>query len=139
MKKAYAKNVELLEVKDQPERVGREARMEGEELEVSDGYHTFDELYDHRITLFIALCKQLTHQPYDNDAKFGVWRSKRHSDGSMFDGWYVMGIGFEPGLQVTYHLPLARWEEASFAQILEVAPDFDGHTSSDVLERLKDL
>ena len=27
-------------------------------VEASDGYHTFEELYDHRITLFIALCKQ---------------------------------------------------------------------------------
>lgn len=28
-----------------------------DEMEVSDGYHTFDELYDHRITLYIALCR----------------------------------------------------------------------------------
>lgn len=27
-------------------------RAEGENLEVSDGYHTFDELYEHRIRLF---------------------------------------------------------------------------------------
>lgn len=26
--------------------------------EVSDGYHTFDELYEHRVALFIALCNQ---------------------------------------------------------------------------------
>lgn len=25
----------------------------------SDGFHTFEELYDHRITLFIALCHNL--------------------------------------------------------------------------------
>jgi len=39
----------------------------------SDGYHTFDELYDHRITLFIALCRFV-----DNRVFIGgeVWRSK---------------------------------------------------------------
>ncbi len=37
-----------------------------------DGYHTFDELYDHRITLYISLCKQIVRQPYDNEGKFFV-------------------------------------------------------------------
>lgn len=26
---------------------------------VSDGYHTFKELYEHRVTLFVALCNSL--------------------------------------------------------------------------------
>lgn len=102
--------------------------------EISDGYHTFGELYDHRITLYIALCRWVQ--------QFGtadVWRSRKHSDGSSFDGWFVLGIFSRKGLQITYHLPNARWQECDFANYLAVAPEFDGHTSNDVLERLKRL
>ena len=100
----------------------------------SDGYHTFNELYDHRITLFLALCAHIANG-------YGyVWRSKLHSDGSSFDGWFVMGIGAEPGEQITYHLPMSRWEEAAtIGRELSRAPEFDGHTSADVITRLKAL
>lgn len=105
-----------------------------EETSVFDGYHTIEELYDHRITLFIALARE-------RDARFTqeVWRSKINGDGSVWDGWFVMGIGRAPGDQITYHLPLSRWDETNFADTLDKAPDFDGHTSQDVLERLKKL
>lgn len=107
---------------------------------ISDGYHTFGELYDHRITLWIALCRELRgNLAYPVGAKAKVWRSKLHSDGSRFDGWFVLGIGKQPGEQITYHLPMSRWDETDFAYTLERAPEFDGHTSADVLERLKSL
>lgn len=98
---------------------------------ISDGYHTFGELYEHRNSLFIALCKAHPELP--------AWRSKLHSDGTGFDGWFVLGLGKENGQQISYHLPLSMWEETNFAQTLEKALDFDGHTSKDVLERLKSL
>lgn len=106
-----------------------------------DGYHTFDELYDHRLTLFIALCKQIQNQPYNDDSRFWVWRSKNHSDGELAFGgeWFVLGIAKKQGEQITYHLPLSRWEETSFAETLDRAPEWDGHTSDDVLQRLKSL
>lgn len=102
--------------------------------EFFDGYHTIDELYDHRITLFIALARE-------RDARFSqeVWRSKVNGDGSVWDGWFVMGIGRAPGDQITYHLPLSRWPETEFCETLDKAPDFDGHTSADVIERIKNL
>jgi hypothetical protein len=28
--------------------------------DISDGYHTFKELYDHRVKLFVALCNAIT-------------------------------------------------------------------------------
>lgn len=100
----------------------------------SDGYHTFNELYDHRISLFIALCAEV-----DARTPTGyVWRSKKHSDGSAIDGWFVMGIGTQPGDQITYHLPLSRWDETEWLGTeCPMAPEFDGHTSADVLQRLK--
>ncbi len=106
----------------------------------SDGYHTFKELYDHRITLYILLCKQIAQQPYCDDAKWGIWRSKRHSDGELCFGTgtqFVLGIGQEKGMQITYHIPVERWGETEFAETLEQAPEYDGHTSDNVIERLK--
>lgn len=102
--------------------------------QISDGYHTFGELYEHRITLFIALCKALQRFTIHL-----VWKSRKHSDGSAIEGWFVMGINQLEGNQITYHLPDSKWDETEFADELSVAPKFDGHTSADVLERLAKL
>lgn len=103
--------------------------------QISDGYHTFDELYEHRIVLFIALAGRFSY--YEGPDMPSVWRSKVHSDNSIWEGWFILGIGTEPGEQITYHLPESKWEECNFATTLDKAPTFDGHTSADVLERLK--
>lgn len=106
---------------------------------LSDGYHTFDELYEHRIRLWIALCKYFIQGKASYDSR-NVWITKLHSDGSKIDGWFVMGIGKEKGNQITYHLPISYWDECEkTAQVLDKAPEFDGHTSADVLERIKNL
>lgn len=99
---------------------------------VSDGYHTFNELYDHRIALYIALCNSLCDEYF-------VWRSVTHSDGSMFDGWFVLGINENPGEQITYHLPMSVWDKCRFALTPSKVPEFDGHTSEDVLKRIASL
>lgn len=105
----------------------------------SDGYHTFDELYAHRIRLWITVCSLVAGHPlYCADDKDLVWMSAKHSDDSVIDGWFVLGIGVEAGKQITYHLPNSYWAEcAAFAVIRQAAPEFDGHTSSDVLKRMK--
>lgn len=102
---------------------------------ISDGYHTFDELYEHRCTLWIALCKIIERT---NEFSY-VWRTHLHSDGSKFDGWFVLGIGEDKGEQMTYHLPIGKWNECSFAIPIDKAPEFDGHTSADVLKRISTL
>jgi hypothetical protein len=111
--------------------------------EISDGYHTFNELYEHRFVLFIALCKRIWigHEDTLNyhGSRFHVWRSKVHSDGDMYAGWFIMGISKFPGHQISYHLPIARWKECNFADTLSSAPQFDGHTSADVLKRIARL
>ena len=114
----------------------------GDEMEDCncDGYHTFDELYEHRIVLFITLCRIIYNDPqYQIGQKADIWRSKLHYDGTSFEGWFILGIGINDGEQITYHLPLSKWEETEFADTREKAPEFDGHTSDDVLERLKKL
>lgn len=119
---------------DQPE-VKNIIALGGEEMEVSDGYHTFSELYEHRIALFIAFCREYQRDRYDGT----VWRSKLHSDGSMLNDWFILGIDKEKGKQISYHLPLSKWDDVSFAETLEKAPEWDGHTPVDVLKRLKEL
>jgi len=62
---------------------------------ISDGYHTFDELYDHRITLWIALCRlSALHAatgpvPDENP----TWRAVPDQDNEMFgrSGFYMHG------------------------------------------------
>lgn len=102
---------------------------------VSDGYHTFDELYEHRVVLWMALCRIVV----DMEDLGYVWRSQIHSDGSAFDGWFVLGMGYRQGTQMTYHVPMKYWDSCAFARTVSRAPRFDGHTSGDVLARLKTI
>lgn len=101
---------------------------------ISDGYHTFGELYEHRIINFMMLCA-FVNLYTDRD----VWKSKLHHDGTNYPGWFIMGIGTTKGQQISYHLPEKYWEASSMATSYEKAPEWDGHTSTDVLERLKKL
>lgn len=95
---------------------------------ISDGYHTFDELYEHRHALFLALMKS---RPY------GPWISKLHADGSSMDGWFIAGMELRTG-PITYHLPMLLWDLAvkTEAKVRERGPEWDGHTSQDVVARL---
>lgn len=105
-----------------------------EQMQVTDGYHTMDELYEHRIGLYITLCNQLEGNNHPE-----IWRSKLHSDGTGFSEWYILGINFEAGKQITYHIPMSRWDDTSTITELPKAPKWDGHTPADVLERLKTI
>lgn len=97
--------------------------------EISDGYHTFDELYEHRCTLFLALMKATPELS---------WISTLHDDGSEFFGWFIAGMNLPTGT-VTYHLPDGMWSLAceTGAKQIERAPKWDGHTSADVVNRLQ--
>ena len=92
---------------------------------VKDDYHTMDELYDHRTILFAIVCKQHSTSS---------WKSKRHSDGTSEDGWFIAGIETPYG-QITYHQKMEYWEYFDCKE-LEKAPKYDGHTPEDVLYRL---
>jgi hypothetical protein len=97
---------------------------------VSDGFHTFNELYEHRCVLFAALMK--THPDMS-------WRARKHDDGSCFEGWFIAGMHLPTG-DITYHLPDKMWELFDNAGIetLDKAPLWDKHTSRDVIKRIED-
>jgi len=111
--------------------------------QVSDGYHTFGELYEHRVALFILAARFFMELGRLNNDVAGankvIWRSRKHSDGTEWEGWFIMGIGTEPGHQITYHLPTSQWERTDFAPTRDIAPEWDGHTSADALDRLYEL
>lgn len=92
---------------------------------ISDGYHSFDELYYHRMMLFAALCK--SH-------KSKGWKSWKHHDGSMFDNYFIVGINTEEG-DFTYHYHQDYWNLFEVKE-LSNAPQWDGHTSEDVTRLL---
>lgn len=104
----------------------------GKDIQISDGYHTFDELYNHRIELYLTVCRLVCTEKY-------VWKSKKHHDGNSYRGWFVLGIHKKKGEQITYHLPMDRWDDADFAETLNRAPEFDGHTPKQVIKRLSYL
>ena len=60
---------------------------------LSDGYHTYNELYDHRRILFSIICAQHHER---------AWKSKLHADGTMFEDMFIVGINTPQG-QFTYH------------------------------------
>jgi len=68
--------------------------------QVSDGYHTFDELYDHRVKLMIALMVQASNAGYE-----AGW-SKNHSDGKpcFGGGWVITWVVAPNGEEVRYHM-----------------------------------
>lgn len=95
--------------------------------DVSDGFHTFKQLYYQRMMLFAALVKQ-------NRDK--AWKSLRHEDGELCfgGGWFVVGIDTPEG-SYTYH-----YEDKYFGIFdcieLEYAKHWDGHTEEDVTRLL---
>ena len=103
---------------------------------ISDGYHTFGELYEHRITLFVTLAKQLLKR---KSFKLPIWKTRLHDDGVEWQGWFIVGIGEKAGEQISYHLPSSKWEACAFIPERARAPKWDGHTANDVLERLEKL
>lgn len=92
--------------------------------EISDGYHTFDELYYHRMVLFAMIC---------NTYKQKAWKSLKHSDGTMFDNYFIVGITTPRG-NYTYHYDVQYWDYFEVKE-LDYALTWDGHKPNDI-ERL---
>ena len=101
----------------------------GRVQDYSDGYHTFEELYDHRMFLFLIICNT------EEYSKF-AWKSKLHDDGTMYDNYFIVGVTTPKG-DFTYHYDMKHWNKFN-VKVLERAPKWDGHTSDDIT-RLESL
>ena len=97
--------------------------------DISDGYHTFNELYHHRAVLFSVIC---------NSNKDLAWKSKKHSTGDMYDGMFIVGIKTPKG-QATYHYDIEPYWDIFKIKELYRAPKWDGHTPDDAIRRIASL
>ena len=97
--------------------------------DTSDGYHTFNELYHHRAVLFSVIC---------NERPEVAWKSKRHHDGTMYDGMFIVGIDTPEG-QATYHYDINPYWNLFRVKELELAPEWDGHTPDEAIQRIGTL
>lgn len=97
--------------------------------EISDGYHTFNELYHQRAILFATIVNQNSDR---------AWKSYKHEDGKYcFDKngeWFIVGIDTPQG-SYTYHYEKKYWDVFKCKE-LECAKHWDGHTEKDVIRLL---
>lgn len=91
--------------------------------DLSDGCHTFNQLYYQRMMLFAVLVRVYK--------KF-AWKSHRHEDGELCfnGGWFVVGIDTPQG-SYTYHYEDKYWDMFDCEE-LPVGRHWDGHTEEDV-------
>ncbi len=100
--------------------------------EVSDGYHTFDELYRYRMLLQAAWLNDY-YQNYGD-----VIKSWRHSDGELCFGkedYFVVVVQLPTG-QVSNHYKGEYWDLFNVTDA-EYAPEYDGHTPQEAADRIE--
>ncbi len=105
--------------------------------ECSDGYHTFAELYEHRLALNVALFNLLSVQIWNDSLDNIVVKSKLHHDGTMFEGGYFVVACRNP--QLSYHYKLEHWDKFKIPEVERVPWAYDGHTPQDTIIRLLNL
>ena len=94
---------------------------------VSDGHHSFEELYYHRMVLFSIICNQNRER---------AWKSWLHADGSMYEDYFIVGITTPEG-DYSYHYHKDYWDKFKVSE-LKNAPAWDGHKPEEI-ERLYSL
>lgn len=95
--------------------------------DLSDGFHTFRQLYYQRMMLFATIVKQ---------NKDKAWKSLRHEDGELCfgGGWFIVGIDTPEG-SYTYHYE-NKYFDLFDCEILDYGKHWDGHTEKDVTRLL---
>ena len=112
--------------------------------DMSDGYHTFNELYRYRMLYNAALFKtirlwQMSSLSGDGDAfALQIGKSKRHHDGTepFGGGWFVVWVTLPDGSVIFNHYRMEYWDLFS-ADEYDTAPEWDGSTpeqEADMLE-----
>ena len=116
-------NLAIKKINDQIENYKKETGNSVDDI--SDGYHSFGDLYKHR-TYLLALAT--IHMPY-------AWKARVHEDGTMYDDMFVVGFPTPTGM-VTYHCDNEFWNDFK-VPVIPHAPHFDGYSDKDVLDREK--
>ena len=95
-----------------------------------------DDKVEHIYALFIALCASIHYNRALWRIPRLVWRSRCDTDGQSLGDSFMLGLFDKPGKQIAYVLPMRLWEKTSFATLLDRSPEWDRHTSQDVIDRL---
>lgn len=105
---------------------------------VSDGYHTFEELYEFRKVYNAALFNEWGKSEILRD--YYVHKSWRHHDGELCfgGGWFIVVAKLPTG-QISNHYEAKDWSLFNIPEEEKALFEFDGHTPQDVLARLKAL
>ena len=90
---------------------------------ISDKWHTFDDLYYHRMVLTQCFSETLP--------KEYSWKSKLHEDGTMFEDDFIIGFSRPDIGNYSYHYNMKYWDLFDVKE-LEHAPKYDGHTPDDI-------
>lgn len=101
--------------------------------DTSDGYHTFNELYEHRNLLFLLAVNELAWNHTDIQT-YSYWVEEH------YPGWDLVVLQGKTFAQISYHVPVSL--RAGYENTLpkrKSDSDYDGHTSHDVIVRLKQL
>jgi len=99
----------------------------------SDGYHTFNELYEFRKAYNVALFNE-----WAANGKCSVHKSWRHHDGELCfgGGWFIV-VAVLPQGQISNHYEAKDWDLFRIQETAKALFEFDGHTGLDVIARLK--
>jgi len=102
---------------------------------ISDGYHTFDELYDMRMQYNAALFNE-----WAEGGKHNVHKSTCHYDGEecFGGGWFIVVAELPTG-QISNHYEIKHWDLFNIPSFDKAQIPFDEHTTKDVLLRLDAL
>lgn len=122
------------------------AILTGDETgKLSDGRHTFDELYRIRALYHAAFVNAWTHHVPDGLEGPRTVKSWKHSDGELCfgGGWFIVvthlwdGEDGKPSGQISNHYPATDWDLFQVPEV-ELPPTYDGHTTEEAAERLED-
>lgn len=106
---------------------------------VSDGHHTFGELYHYRMLYNAMAANLLAADPLGQiDGFISVCKSRKHSDGEYPFGdpnWFIVVMTLPTG-QVSNHYRLEHWDLFSDVPEVELPPEYDGHNSEEAAKRL---
>ncbi len=113
--------------------------------DISDGYHTFNELYDIRLAYNVALFNMLYNM--DNSNKYTIFKAKKHFDGTMWDNYFiVVGIlpVYDSNNKITYkqisnHYDIKHWNKFKIPSYETSPIEYDGHTTQNCIDTLINL
>ena len=129
--------------------------------ELSDGYHTYDELYDFRKMYNAVLFNEwasiegyaypvsFTEKPgtlkIEKEPKkviglYNVHKSWKHNDGELCfgGGWFIVSAMLPTGL-ISNHYKSEDWDLFKVPEVEKAIYEYDGHTPQDTLTRLSNL